>query len=274
VNIHRVGIVLSFISGMLFLCAFSYPFVCSNFELKTDLLEKTKKSIDDPCPVVVEGVFLSMGSNFLLRKALTSSFVSYCKEGGTVREYSYKTLDKVLGSVPTPVGDMGWYSCVENEELHKTAISSCCEQSPPIDTCLKWSISQKLHVPLGDQYILGLIFLLFAEGSIFLSVLITIFSVLFPLSKVGLLFWLSVTSNKPKLYSTLKSTSRWSMTDVFVVGLLIVYFRADTFAFQFYAGVGVYFFAIAAILSSIGISLIYKNHRGEDVGKKAETEAK
>jgi uncharacterized paraquat-inducible protein A len=54
----------------------------------------------------------------------------------------------------------------------------------------------------------------------------------------------------------LRITSKWSMTDVFLVALLITFFKADTFNFRFEAESGLYFFAAGALLSTITVQVL------------------
>ena len=254
---HNMGIVTAIVSGLLFGFAFTQPFVCSDFGLSIFQKEETSKLFENPCATLIS----ESKTNGILEKTLQiTAQNSICSASDFVSGYTYKTLDQLLGTIQSPVGEIDWQTCIEHPEIHNGPISTCCEKTTPIETCFKWKVANKIHLPLGDQYIFGIISLLFSEGHIFLAGLIGIFSVLFPLSKVLLLYILSVQSNNPRLYAILKMSSRWSMTDVFVIGLLMVYFRADRFAFQFHAGIGVYSFALAAILSSIGISLIHQRH--------------
>ena len=53
------------------------------------------------------------------------------------------------------------------------------------------------------------------------------------------------------------------MTDVFVVALLITFFKAESFNFHFQAEYGVYLFATAAILSSISVMLLEQEYTKE-----------
>ena len=256
-NVHKTGILTALISTGLFIAAFSQPFVCSDFGFPSEEMKQTTQTLNNPCQKIIENIGSTSITTALLQKLLQNSV---CKNEEVVRTYTYQSLDKILGPILTPEGKLDWSSCILHEKLHQKPISSCCTVSRPIDNCLKWKVAGKLHIPLGDQWILGIIRLLFADGHVFLGALIATFSVLFPLSKVGLLLLLSIQNHKPKWYELLKSSSRWSMTDVFVVGLLMVYFRADRFAFQFHTGIGVYCFAAAALISSIGISLIQGRH--------------
>ena len=255
-SIHPLGALTAIVSIIFFVAAFSLPFVCSDFGFPSESMQQTTQALNNPCTMVVGGEKSSL-SRSLLQQVLKKTV---CDDSEAVRKYTYTALDQMLGPVPTAEGDLDWYACVNHPEIHQQPISSCCDVSPPIDTCLKWKLADEVHVPLGDQYVLGIIKLLFSEGHILLGALITIFSVLFPFSKVALLLLLSIQERKPKLYGLLKSSSRWSMTDVFVIALLMVYFRADRFAFQFHAGMGVYCFALGAILSSVGISLLRRRH--------------
>ena len=94
-----------------------------------------------------------------------------------------------------------------------------------------------------------------AEGQFALFVLVLVFSVLIPASKVvvGLWAWV-VGGNKPKLAKSmlrvLAAISRWSMLDVFIVALTVLVVDGrilDTADVH----VGIVLFAMAAIASTI-----------------------
>ena len=122
------------------------------------------------------------------------------------------------------------------------------------EPCFQSWLAEQIGITRGDQYLLTMIQKTFTHGEVFLGALLLSFSVLFPFSKnlLGLLCSLSTSKTKQKYYVWLSKTGKWSMTDVFVVALLILFFKAESIHLYMEAQIGVYFFAFAAIISSLG----------------------
>lgn len=120
--------------------------------------------------------------------------------------------------------------------------------------CFQDWLATQIGVTRGDQYLLNMIQGTFEHGEIFLGVLIFAFSILFPISKnlLGILITMSSVKSKQVAYSWLSKTGKWSMTDVFVVALLILFFKAESIHLYMEAKTGVFLFALSAIFSSLG----------------------
>ena len=129
------------------------------------------------------------------------------------------------------------------------------------DQLEKW-IVKKGKIPVGYQYLLGIIKSLFEDGSIFLGVIIFLFSVVFPVLKIVLCtlalmpFLHSSSSSRYTIVKAIGYISKWSMADVFIVAVIIVMFKAKGFNFEFTAQKGLYCYAASALLSSLSILLI------------------
>jgi hypothetical protein len=134
------------------------------------------------------------------------------------------------------------------------------------DELEEW-IVKKGKIPVGNQYLLGIIKSLFADGSFFLGIIIFLFSVVFPMLKIVLcavaLISFQKTDAKDKIIKAIGYVSKWSMADVFIVAVIIVMFKAKGFNFKFTAEPGIYFYAISAILSSLAILLIMRQFESE-----------
>lgn len=132
------------------------------------------------------------------------------------------------------------------------------------DELRDWVV-KKGNIPTGNQYLLGIIVSLFKDGSIFLGIIIFLFSVVFPVLKIllsGIYIIRRVgSSGAPDngLFNAIGLVSKWSMADVFIVAVIIVMFKAKGFNFTFTAESGIYCYALSAVLSSIVITLI--SHR-------------
>jgi hypothetical protein len=128
------------------------------------------------------------------------------------------------------------------------------------DSLRDWAMSIT-GIPLGDQYVFGIIRDLWRNNEIFLSVLIFGFSAIFPLLKLSLSLVLSsgmsmTHARRRKLQHFLELTSKWSMADVFIVAMVVVFFKADGFQFQFVPQAGIYCFAVAAVGSSVAVHML------------------
>lgn len=127
----------------------------------------------------------------------------------------------------------------------------------------EWLIAQA-RISTGPQYLWEIISRLFLSNEFFIGLAVTIFSLILPLLKsvmVGVLTYsfnhMGETKRKNILH-LLKSVSRWSMADVFIVGLCIVFFKAEGFHFRFSAGYGLYCYVLSAFLTTISYGLLSK----------------
>lgn len=95
---------------------------------------------------------------------------------------------------------------------------------------------------------------LFAEGHWVLALIIFLFSILFPIGKLIILFqvWFSeLTERQRQLYvHWIGVLGKWSMLDVFVVAITIVITKISTFA-KAEPRVGLYFFGISIMLAML-----------------------
>jgi hypothetical protein len=123
-------------------------------------------------------------------------------------------------------------------------------------------IVKKGKIPVGNQYLLGIIKSLFSDGSYLLGIIIFLFSVVFPLLKIVLCGFALIPSihgdTKRSIIKTISYVSKWSMADVFIVAVIIVMFKAKGFNFKFTAEAGIYFYALSAVLSSLAIILVMR----------------
>ena len=264
-------IVLSVLAGICFGYSFFVPFVCSNFHLEHQVLQDSTEIIDDPCTEIfdtfvprIQDLAPSWVTSLPGGKLTKGLAEKVCDgyAGPKVQQYAYGQLDKYLGGVEIPPSNqmVGWEECIVQETNNSLAETSCCdpqeEQLNPMKSCLKYWISSRANIPLGEQKIVAVIQQLYQMGETRIAVLLLFFSVLFPLTKVLSAFVCAVGYRPKWLLSFLLKTGKWSMVDVFVVGLIIAFFRADSFAFGFTAEIGVYLFAIGAILSSVAAMLL------------------
>ena len=102
--------------------------------------------------------------------------------------------------------------------------------------------------------VIGAIKSLHESGNDFVAGLILMFSVLIPLIKAALLvpiFTLGDRRKRYRLYLFVRSINKWSMADVFAVGMLIALLAAKgTANLSAVAGVGLYYFAAYCLVSN------------------------
>ena len=99
--------------------------------------------------------------------------------------------------------------------------------------------------------VVGGIITLFHEGEYFLFTVLTLFTLVFPCVKLGLLgvIWLEREHDLAKvqrLHRWVESLGKWSMLDVFVVAILIVAMKSAGVA-DIHIGIGLYLFTFSVI---------------------------
>jgi paraquat-inducible protein A len=99
--------------------------------------------------------------------------------------------------------------------------------------------------------VVGGIITLFHEGEYFLFTVLTLFTLVFPCVKLGLLaiIWLERDHDLARvrrLHRWVASLGKWSMLDVFVVAILIVAMKSAGVA-DIHIGIGLYLFTFSVI---------------------------
>lgn len=101
--------------------------------------------------------------------------------------------------------------------------------------------------------ILGSIHKLYEQGSLVVAGTVLLFSVLLPLSKTIALLFVSIFESSPfaeKVVRFFKHLGKWSMIDVFVVAIFLVYLTSNNSAVsRAEVEIGLYFFLVYVILS-------------------------
>ena len=103
---------------------------------------------------------------------------------------------------------------------------------------------------------------LLKEGQFFLFLIISIFSIVLPIFKLGLLTRLvlsssSINAGSEKILALIHRFGRWSMLDVFVVAILVVVVKLGAIA-DVEKHLGLYAYAAAAILIMLITNMIVK----------------
>jgi len=104
---------------------------------------------------------------------------------------------------------------------------------------------------------------LVTHGAIILGIVLFLFSIVFPVSKLVMLLvlWYRKVNRKQrqKLLGYLEMLSKWSMMDVFVVALMIVLSKAGG-ALDIEPRIGVYLFGVAVLCSTFLSSWMKKKN--------------
>lgn len=103
---------------------------------------------------------------------------------------------------------------------------------------------------------------LLKEGQFFLFFIITLFSIILPIFKIGLLAQLIISNNSMgartgKIIELVHHYGRWSMLDVFVVAILVVAVKLGAIA-DVEKHMGLYAYAAAAILIMLLTNVVMK----------------
>jgi len=101
----------------------------------------------------------------------------------------------------------------------------------------------------------GMILALYREGHVLLGLLVTLFSVAFPVAKLALTarIWLARDPGSPGVRRALAWTvrlGRWSMLDVFMAAIVVATLTLDMIA-SVTTDVGLYVFALAIVLAML-----------------------
>ena len=108
--------------------------------------------------------------------------------------------------------------------------------------------------------ILGTVRDLFAHGSVFVALLLALFSIVVPVLKLMVsMFVLGTRSGRAhdSCMRFLRAIGKWSMTDVFVVAILLAFLaNSSNELTDAHLGPGLYFFAAYGLMSMIGGTLL------------------
>ncbi len=99
---------------------------------------------------------------------------------------------------------------------------------------------------------------LLQEGKIFLFLIITIFSLMLPIAKLGIIFLTLKQSNKANLKHYLHlmhQYGKWSMLDVFVVGIMVVVIKIKGMV-NVEIHYGFYLFTSAVLMTMVLTTLV------------------
>lgn len=117
------------------------------------------------------------------------------------------------------------------------------------------------RIPVGDRYLWQVTRDLLAAREYVIGLTILLFSVMLPCAKIVAITFLAVGDDILSIRTqliiarVLGTVGKWSMADVFVVGVIIVLFKADAH-FAFSARPGIYCYAASTVLSSLALKVM------------------
>ena len=105
---------------------------------------------------------------------------------------------------------------------------------------------------------------LFQSGDLLIASLIRLFTILFPLAKLAVLFTIihAQAATVPKLLAILAHLGKWSMLDVFVIALIVISFKNFPGGSRVEIHSGLYIFATSVLLSMLAAMLLKKHFAG------------
>jgi paraquat-inducible protein A len=113
---------------------------------------------------------------------------------------------------------------------------------------------QRLYFLSDRPSLIDVVAELFAEGEVLLSLVIALFSLLFPAAKLVAMQLAALGADLPRGVAWLKLVSRWSMLDVLLVALVI--FAAKTSGIATAIGLPGLWFFTASVLLTAGASAL------------------
>ena len=115
---------------------------------------------------------------------------------------------------------------------------------------------EKFYFFSESPSLIELIFGLWAEGDIGISVLVAVFSIISPFMKMLIVFHAATNRSTRSFPRWLSYLSKWSMMDVLLVALIIFGAKTSGIATAV-SQPGIWFYASAAVLSVIAAELVY-----------------
>ena len=121
-------------------------------------------------------------------------------------------------------------------------------------------LGQERELTNETRSVVGAAKKLYETGNKFVAGLILLFSILIPFIKAALIIPIFALRGSPaadRLYRFVRAISKWSMADVFAVGMLIAYLVAQgTANLSAVAGPGFYYFAAYCLVSNLAFQVL------------------
>lgn len=155
---------------------------------------------------------------------------------------------------------LSWEECRELEpENLAESFNGALMPGSPIERCVKLTIANLLGIQLGNTKLVDVLKKLYASGDILLFSTVLLFGIIFPLAKILSLSLAASVAHKEEpravgsYLGVAHALGKWSMTDVFVVSILVVNLKLNALGMQIETQAGLYFLFLSGLVSSIGI---------------------
>ncbi len=128
----------------------------------------------------------------------------------------------------------------------------------------EWLV-ETARLPIGDYSLWRLVRHLFAHGEYIVGSVVVLFAVILPLADLALCALLALRRTavsgpfQERLLRVLGSAPKWSMGNVFIVSLLIVFAIAPGFRLSLEVRSGLYWYVAAVLLSLVVAEVIRRN---------------
>lgn len=174
----------------------------------------------------------------------------------------------LLYSIGPVANELSWGECRKlalDESLRY--FNGAVVPGSPIERCVKLAIANLLGVRLGDTNLVDVLGRLYGAGDFLLFSAVLLFGLLLPLIKILSLAFaatLEIKDSNSLLAGYLGAAhtlGKWSMTDVFVVSIIIVNLKLNTLGLQVSTGMGLYFLFFSGIASSVGIHILLRGFK-------------
>ena len=253
-KVRFVGIVAGILS-LLALCL-----SLTNAIFTTDFhLPKNKSAID--AVLATENICSDLDDGL---KFLPSSFEGACDDfiAPSVDLLVNESMEFSLGSV---ADGYSWKECrAAPPDSFVSRFNGAEVPQSALERCVKLSIANIMGVRLGETRILGILLDLITSREYALFATILFFGILFPFLKalaalVSVLRWTDDSNWYLKVASV---AGKWSMTDVFVVSVMIVNVKMNAIGLEIESAWGLYYLLASGVISSLGIQYINRSRSG------------
>ena len=236
---------LTTLAALFFMIGLWFPIVFTDFSVeRVEKLNQIEELTDNPCEKL---------KMIPLASEVKTVIASACDM--TVNTTDNASQDYIFDRTLGPIDGASWAMCIESkgEALmkHSTYIDIPDE---PMQRCFKLWTHHTLGIPLGESYLLGVVADLYQGGELLLMLMIILFTILLPISKMIMGFLLLISTQRQTArqhYGWLERLSKWSLIDVFVLAQFVILFKLKSSSLTVEASSGFYFFVTSIILMSL-----------------------
>ena len=254
----HLAVLLASLALFCFLAAIAVPnFVSSQFVLPNNpTLTSVSKDIDAPCDLLcssAQNVVVDFDTSDIplpgfivktIKASIAEHFEPYCQRlcdsqfAGSIEKARDVFLDHTLGPLDGGTEKVSWGTCLDNPKPD--------DKASVFEGCLESWLVQTGGIPEGPRSFSNIIGgLIDSHGGI--GWLMLIFTAVFPLIR-SVLSIVVFMDNSKVLKKIHKYVTKFSMTEVLMVAMLITFIKAESFSFYMSFEVGSFLFICGSIL--------------------------